>query len=295
MTGVAAVVAAMAAALAFGLSAVLEQRSTRQVRERPVLAPQLLWDLAKRPLWWAALAATVAGVALQMLALHLGPLALVQPVLVCGLLFAVLMASAVVHRRPDRATLAGAACCTVGLAGFLASARPGTGRETVSLPAAVPLAAVLAAVLAGCLGVARLGPRRYRPIALALACGTVYGVTAFMFKLAPSSLHHGFSQPARAWPLCALVIVAPLGYLLSQNVFQATAVLSPVLAVITVADPLVSIGIGHLWLDEPIAAGAGSVAAEAISLLLMAAGITALARRAPQAVANAAPSPAQAT
>jgi drug/metabolite transporter (DMT)-like permease len=191
--------------------------------------------------------------------------------------------------------LGGTACCAAGLAGFLLTARPGTGRDTVSLPAVIPLAAVLAAVLAACLGVAHFGPRRHRPIALALACGTVYGVTAFLFKLAPSSLSHGFSQPGRAWPLFALVLVAPLGYLLNQNVFQASAVLPPVLAVITVADPLVSIGIAHLWLDEPIAVGFGNVAAEALSLLLMGAGITALARRAPQVVANTAPEPVRVT
>ena len=294
MIGVGAVVAAVAAALAFGLSAILEQRSARRVPQRPVLAPRLLWDLARQPLWWGALAATLAGVALQMLALHFGPLALVQPVLVCGLLFAVLIGSAFGQRGPDRVTIAGTACCTIGLAGFLVSARPGAGRESVSLPAVVPLLAALAAVLAACLGVAHLGPRRYRPIALAAACGTVYGVTAFMFKLVPSSIGHGFSQPLQAWPLCVLVIVAPLGYLLNQNVFQASTVLSPVLAVITLADPLVSIGIAHLWLHEAIAAGTVNVAAEAASLLLMAAGVTALARRAPQVVTNTTPAPAQA-
>jgi drug/metabolite transporter (DMT)-like permease len=290
MNGVAAVVAAIAASLAFGLSAILEQRSARRVPERPVLAPQLLWDLSKQRLWWAAISATVSGVVLQVLALHLGPLALVQPVLVCGLLFAVLLGTAVGHRRPDRVMLAGTTCCTAGLAGFLAAARPGTGRDTVSLLAFLPLAAALAVVLAACLAMARLGPRNLRPIVLALACGTVYGVTAFMLKLVPHALgHHGAGQPLHAWPLGALAITAPLGYLLNQNVFQASAALSPVLAVITVADPLVSIGIGHLWLHEPIASGAASVTAEAASLLLMAGGVTALARRAPQAVAQPSP------
>lgn len=287
MAGVGAVVAAMAAALAFGLSAILEQRSARQVPTRGMLAPRLLWDLAGQRLWWAGIGATVAGVALQVLALHLGPLALVQPLLVCGLLFAVLISAAAGHRRPDRVMLAGTMCCTAGLAGFLAAARPGTGRDTVSLPAVIPLAAAVAVVLAACLAVARLGPQNLRPIVLALACGTVYGVTAFMLKLVPHALgQHGGAHPLHAWPLGALAIFAPLGYLLNQNVFQASVALSPVLAVITVADPLVSIGIGHLWLHEPIAFGAVNVTAETVSLILMAAGITALARRAPQLAAT---------
>ena len=285
MTGVGAVVAAVAASLAFGLSAILEQRSARQVPTRGMLAPRLLWDLAGQRLWWAGIGATIAGVALQVLALNLGPLTLVQPLLVCGLLFAVLMSSVLGHRRPDRVMLAGATCCTAGLAGFLVAARPGTGRDTVSLPAVIPLAAAVAVVLAACLAMARLGPQSLRPIVLALACGTIYGVTAFMLKLVPHALgHHGAAHPLHAWPLGALAISAPLGYLLNQNVFQASVALSPVLAVITVADPLVSIGIGHLWLHEPIAFGPVNVTAETASLLLMAAGVAALARRAPQLV-----------
>jgi hypothetical protein len=39
-----------------------------------------------------------------------------------------------------------------------------------------------------------------------------------------------------------------------------------VLAVITVTDPLVSIGIGVLWLDEHLASGPAAIAAEAAGL-----------------------------
>jgi drug/metabolite transporter (DMT)-like permease len=291
MSGVGAVVAAVLAALAFGMAAIFEQRSTQQVPARAMLAPRLLWDLAGQRLWWAGVGSTAAGACLQVLALHLGPLALVQPVLVCGLLFAVLVGAAFRHRRPDRVMLAGTTCCTAGLAGFLVAARPGTGRDTVSLPAVVPLAVLVAVAIAACLAVAQLGSQSFRPIALALACGVIYGVTAFMLKLVPGAFgHNSAGHLLNAWPLGALVIFAPLGYLLNQNVYQASAAISPVLAVITVADPLVSIGIGHLWLHEPIAFGPVSATAEAVSLLLMTVGVTALARRAPQ-LAAAQPSP----
>ncbi len=46
---------------------------------------------AVNPLWLTALLADVGGVGLQVVALHFGALALVQPLLVSGLLFALLL------------------------------------------------------------------------------------------------------------------------------------------------------------------------------------------------------------
>jgi hypothetical protein len=53
-----------------------------------------LLDLARQPLWLAAIVLNVTGNVLQVTALHFGALALVQPLLVCNLLFAVLFAVA---------------------------------------------------------------------------------------------------------------------------------------------------------------------------------------------------------
>jgi drug/metabolite transporter (DMT)-like permease len=160
MFGVMAVSLGLLAAAAFGSASVLEERSTKQVPERAALSPRLLVDLLRRPLFLAAIVVNVAGAGLQVLALHFGSLTLVQPLLVLSLLFAVLIAALVIRRRrPDLVLLAGVACCAVGVAGFLAVARPHGGADTAHPTAALPLAAGLAAVLAGCLAAARWGPR----------------------------------------------------------------------------------------------------------------------------------------
>jgi drug/metabolite transporter (DMT)-like permease len=278
---VAAVVAALAAALSYGVSAILEQRSVHQVAERGVFAPRLLVDLARRPLWLASIVATVIGAGLQALALHFGPLALVQPILVCDLLFAVLITAGLRRSAPDRVIFAGVVCCTAGIAVFLAVSQPTGGTESVSLPAVLPLAALLAVVLAGCLTWAKLGPRTARPLALALACGVCNGVAAFLLKLVTFSLGQGFSEPLEQWPLYALAIVGPVGFLLNQEAFQSGTLISPALAVITTVTSLVSIGIGYLWLDENVASGPLDVAVEVVSLGVMTAGVVLLAYRAP--------------
>jgi drug/metabolite transporter (DMT)-like permease len=276
-----AVVLALAATVFFGLSSVMEQRSTKQVPERGALSPRLLADLVGRPLWLAAIAVNIVGSVLQVLALHFGPLALVQPIIVCNLLFAVLIAALARHRQPDWTMLAGVICCAAGIAGFLAAAHPSGGHMTVSFAAALPLAGALAAVLACCLAAARWRPGRIRPLYLALACGVDFGVTAFLLKLVPDTFPEGFSDPLSQWPLYMLLIVGPADFLLNQNAFQAGILISPVLAIITTADPLISIGVAHFWLKEKVASAPLDLVAEGISLAVMAGGIVALAHRAP--------------
>ena len=277
-----AVTAALATAFFYGVSAVLEQRSVHQVAERGVIAPRLLVDLARRPLWLASIVATVIGAALQALALHFGPLALVQPILVLDLLFAVLIASALRRKAPDRVMFAGVVFCTAGVAVFLAVSQPTAGAETVvSLPAVLPLAILLGVVLAICLPWAKFGPRTARPLVLGLACGVCNGVAAFLLKLVTFSLAQGFSEPLEQWPLYALAVVGPVGFLLNMEAFQAGTLIAPALAVITTVTSLVSIGIGYLWLNENVASGPADVVTEVASLAAMTAGIAMLAHRAP--------------
>ena len=99
-----AVVTAVAAALMLGISSVADQRSTKRVESRRALSPRILLDLVRQPLWVTALGANLVGFALQVVALSFGSLALVQPILVCDLIFAVLIlwysVAAVGHSAP---------------------------------------------------------------------------------------------------------------------------------------------------------------------------------------------------
>jgi hypothetical protein len=274
-----ATVAAMAAALTFGVAAVIEHRSTKRVaRRRHALSPRLLVDLARQPLWLAGVCADLAGFILQVIALRFGPLALVEPILVCDLIFASLISS-YLKGRADPVILAGVVGCAAGVAGFLAIARPTGGVSTVSLPQVLPLAVGLAAVMAGCLALAQRS-QHVRPLALALACGIAYGVSAFLVKLITADFT-GLPQMFSTWPVYALAVVAPLGFLLNQNAFQQGTLIAPVLAVITAMDPLVSIGIAHFWLNEDLTSSAAGIAGAVASLVLMTAGIIVLAHRAP--------------
>lgn len=292
MSAVIALCLGLMAAAVFGAASVLEERSTKQVPERPALSPRLLLDLLRRPLFVVSVGVNVAGCGLQVLALHFGSLTLVQPLLVLSVLFAVLIAAVAVRRRPpDAVLLAGVACCAVGIASFLVVARPHGGVATAGPGAALPLATGLAALLAGCLAAARWGPRALRPLWLALGCGADFGVNALLLKIVPATLPAGFADPLRQWPLYLMALVMPVGFLLNQNAFQAGTMIAPVLAVITTADPLVSMATGVAFLQEKIATAPVDLAVEALALALAIGGIAALAQRAPQAAPVAVPGP----
>jgi drug/metabolite transporter (DMT)-like permease len=82
------------------------------------------------------------------------------------------------------------------------------------------------------------------------------------------------------WPIYALAIVGPLGFLLNENAFQSGTLIAPVLSIITVCDPVVSVALGWLWLGERLSGTPAGIVGEILSLLLMAVGIIVIAHRA---------------
>ena len=291
MSAAIAVTAAIVAALVFGIASVADQRSTKRVKRRRALSPRIFLDLARQPLWLASIGGTVLGFALQVLALRYGPLALVEPLLVCDLIFAV-MINSFLRKRWDPALLGGVVATAIGVAGFLVIARPSNGSSSVGFIVVLPLGAGLTAAVVGCLAVAARS-ENLRPLALALACGINYGVAAFLVKLVVSDTSGGLAGVLTDWPIYALAVVGPLGFLLNENAFQQGTLIAPVLSIITVCDPLISIALASLWLNEKLSSSPAAVAGQVISLSLMVAGIVIVAHRAPHISAQ--PETAQAS
>jgi hypothetical protein len=284
-----AAVTAVGGALMFGVSDVADQRSTKRVASRKALSPRILLDLVRQPLWLTAVTTTVAAFALQIVALSLGSLALVEPILACDLVFATLISWSLRRRaaggRPDdmRTTVmifGGVAASTAGIAGFLAVGRPSSGDGNTTLAMFLTLAAGLVAVTGGCLVVAARN-RKLRPLALALACGVNYGVAAFSVKLLTYEFGGGLPKVLSNWPFYVLAVAGPAGFVLSQDAFQQGALLAPVQAIITTADPVISIALGVGWLSVRLRGGVANVSGEVLFLLLMVVGIVVTAGSSP--------------
>jgi hypothetical protein len=280
-----AVVAALASALVLGISAVADQRSTKRVESRRALSPRILVDLVRQPLWLAAIGANLVGFALQVVALNFGSLALVQPILVCDLTFAVVISWFVGRRgtapRPPAGLMfTGVAATTAGVAGFLVIGRPSGGSAQVSIGVVPALAAGIVVVVGGCLAVAARN-RTVRPLALALACGVSYGVAAFLVKLLTSEFAGGPAQVFTSWPIYFFAVVGPAGFILNQDAFQQGTFLAPVQSIITTADPVISIALGVGLLAVHLRNSPADIVGEVVSLLVMTAGIVMTAHYAP--------------
>jgi hypothetical protein len=287
MMTIVAVPAAIGAAFCFGLTGALQHAAATQVRQRAALRPSLLVDLAHRPIWLLSLAANLFGTVLQLVALDTGPLVLVQPTLVSGLLFGTGIRSLMRRRWPPPSLVAGAILCVAGLSVFLLLSRPSGGTDWLTLRAALPLAIGLTVLLSIFLAIASHYPGETRTLALAASAGVLYGVTAGLLKLVLGLVSSGGPVALFThWPLYALVVTGPVGFLLNQNAYQSDTALSPSLAVITVTDPLVGIGVGVLWLDETLQSGVGAITGQVLALLTLVVGVWMVAASVPHMMAE---------
>jgi len=275
------VLAALAGAAVYGVTGVLQQRSARRVESGTTNQVGFVRGLISQPLWLFSTIGSVVGFGLQGVALGSGPIVLVQPLLVTGVLFAALTGFLLGRRPVDWPLMGSLPLTAAGLAAFLLVARPSAGDARLTVGEVLPLAVTLFVLLIGCLALARRSQGLSRALSLALASGIVYGVTAAVAKVTIAEFGAGLVAGLTHWSPWALVVLGPLGFLLNQNAFRESELVSPTLAVITVTDPLVGIGIGVLWLNETIWGTPGAVLGEVLGLAAMALGVWLVAHRAP--------------
>jgi drug/metabolite transporter (DMT)-like permease len=280
-----AVPAAVAGAASFGLASAVQQRATKEVPTTGTLDPRLLLELVRRPVWVLGIGAVIVGLSLQLVALAYGPLVLVQPLLVTGVLFGAVFSAVLTHRRVDRLVVLGSLGAVAGLSAFLVLARPTGGSTQLEQDgwALLPLAVALAATVLICLTLASRYDGPVQVGALATATGVFYGLTAGLMKVVTSQFRSGgfpeiFTHPV-FYVVCA---IGPLGFLLSQNTFQHGTLIAPALAIITIVDPLVGVAIGVSWLGEQVNSSPAVLAGELIAVLVIMSSVGLLAHRGTQ-------------
>src|ERR1700754_391312 len=270
-TGIELVIAvpdALLGAAGFGLASASKQRATHEVSVTPTLSPRLIVDLLARPMWLLGLVATIVALFFQIVALAFGPRAVVQPLLGTRAGFGAVFSALISGHRPDPLILLGALLCAAGLSTFLLLARPTAGSTDgdFDLLAGLPLAIALTVVVVGCIFYAATVQHHVsRVLALALATGVLYGITAGLMKVITGQLRVGLDEPFRHPVLYIVCIIGPIGFLLSQNTFQAGQLVAPAVAVITSVDPVVGVLIGVGWLGEELDTSPAQLAGECIA------------------------------
>lgn len=255
----------------------LQQGATKRLETTQSVPPRQFIRLIVQPRWLAGQSSDALAFVLQAVALGFGALIFVEPLMVMSLPFSVLLRAWTTRQRPGRRALLGSGLCVVGLSIFLLVAQPRAGRSTFTIAEAVLLAIAVAVILAVCLAIAAKTRDNGRAVAFAAAAAAVFGVTAALTKVVTTQLQQGIFEPLQHWPIYAAALTGVTGVLLTQNALRPGALAAPV-AVITVGDPLASIALGLLWLNESVNSGAWAIAAEVLTLAVMVLGVTVLAR-----------------
>ncbi|CAL9592747.1 hypothetical protein SUDANB15_05238 [Streptomyces sp. enrichment culture] len=272
-----AVLASLAAGVCFAVAGVLQQWAAAARPDAEALTARLLGHLARDPLWLSGIGLAVAAYGFQSLALAFGPLALVQPLIVAELVFAVPLSARLHRLRLGPREWLGTCAVAAGLALALLSARPhGGDPRAVDLLTWLLVVGVITAVVCTVLAVARVLTGPWRASATALAAGAVMGTQSVLLAVTVEHLRDdGPLAALAAWQTYALVAASAGGLLLIQSAFQQ----GPLAASMTVLDatePVVAVTVGTVLFGEAIHTGWPVSAATVAGLALVGAGIVSL-------------------
>jgi len=244
---------ALVAAFFFALAATLQQKGALGLEGVSLGSAKSLLSLVKQTWWLLGTAALLSGYAFQAVALAKGRLAVVQPLLVTTIVFALPLGYFLTDQIVNRREVIGAGVVVLGLAIFTGVGKAGDGNDNA--PAREWAAAVL--VFGGVAAVLLvLGGRGSvdRKAALYGACaGVLYGLSASLCKPTVEILgDDGLGAVLTSWEAYAFAIAGVLAFVV-QQLSLATGRLAASVATVSVCNPLVSIVIGTLLLDERLA------------------------------------------
>jgi hypothetical protein len=240
---IAAILLGLGAAVLFAVGAAMEQTSTQQEKPTRTLDPRLMLRLLRRPRWVLGWIPEVGGTVLQALALRIGALALVEPLLLAGVFVAVPLAAAFNRQRPQARDFVVVALGVVGLTAFLVAAAPEAGVNQAPITAWLPVIAGISALFAACLVLAWRIPGAARGILLGIGAGLLYGFDASLLKTITVQLGAGLGALLSGWHVYALIVVGIVAVTLNQNAFQSGRIAAP-LTTIAVVDPIAGVVIG---------------------------------------------------
>ncbi|MCW2817602.1 MAG: hypothetical protein JWR42_389 [Marmoricola sp.] len=241
-----ALLAALGAAAGYALSASLQHRACPEKSATTRGPHRLLAKLAGRPWWLLGLVIAFASFGLHAFALHLGSLAVVQPVVVSGVVLAVPVRASLARRWPSARELGTVAMTASGLALLLVVADPTVGRAPVGPGPAimVTVCGVVTAVLAaGCAD--RWGGDERAALLYGIASGVLFGLVAGLLKLTVlllASTSHPLDLLG-SWTTWAVVALGTAGVITTQRGYTAAG-MSSSMPVLNVTDVVVALLFG---------------------------------------------------
>jgi drug/metabolite transporter (DMT)-like permease len=262
----------------FGAGVALQQRPASEVPMELAARPGLLIRVAQQPAWVVGVVAEIAGFVLQVIALRHGSLVVVQPLLTTSLLFTIALAGRWTESTVRAGEWMAVVAVVAGLAIFLIVASP--SEESSGLADAsdwIITGLSIGAVVGLLLWVGLRASGRRRAAALGLAAGLGDAIMAVLTKAFAHVTDHGAVAALTSWVPYALCAAGLTAMLLTQTAYQA-GLPKVSLPIITVADPLVSCGIGVALFGEALHLQGIRGPIVVVSIAIMAAGLMVLSR-----------------
>ncbi|MGW0765561.1 DMT family transporter [Streptomyces sp. NPDC002676] len=241
---------------------------------------RLLAELVRRRFWLLGMAGVIGAALFQSLALLNGPLALVQPLFILELPFALLVAAPLMHRRLPRWGWWGVGGCVAGLAALLLAAAPHGVTHQAPLARWIPALCLCAGGMAAAVLLAGRGPGARparRAALLAAASATGNALTAALLKSATGTFaDEGFLAFLRSWQTYGFALAGVASVILLENALQAGP-LAAAQPALTIGDAVVSLTLGITLFGERIRTGWWLVP-EVLGALLIVVGVFVLSR-----------------
>lgn len=270
------IVLALISAALFALGSVLQQKAGA---DAPSVGASgaLLVRMAKRPVWVAGIAVDGLGFASQAAALGIGRLAVVQPLMVTSVVFALPLGAWLGGARIVRREVAAAVVVVVGLGAFVALADPAGGRSDAPFGAWAVAGAACAALCVPLVALAPRGAGGRRASYLGIATGILFALSAALTKSTVNELSNGPWAVITSWQLYGLIAVGYVSMTLNQLSLDAGA-LSATLATSTAFDPIASVLLGLTLFLETIHAGPVQATVIVLALIVALGAMIVLAR-----------------
>jgi drug/metabolite transporter (DMT)-like permease len=280
---------ALVAAISFALAATLWQRASMDAGIEPGDTKGMV-ELLRNPVWLLGLGAQILGVALQAAALDRGRVAIIQPLLVTSIVWALPLGYFITNQTVARRHIVGAAIIVVGLATFSRVGDPAAGVDDAPLADWIAALLVLAAVCVGLMIVGARGGLGAKAAVFGAVAGILYGVSATLMKPVVEGLHtKGLEDTLVNWEFWVMAIAGLVGFYL-QQVSLATGRLVTSVATVSVVNPVVSVTLGALVLQERLDDSHVVVAVSGLALALI--GAVVIASASDQGPRSAAPAAA---
>jgi drug/metabolite transporter (DMT)-like permease len=266
------------AALGNALANVMQRKASVEEAPDEPFGLTVMLRLVRSPVWILGFSGMVAAFALQAVALGLGELAAVEPVITLEVPLTLLVASYVFQRRLGRQEWTGIIIMTAAMITLVAALNPQAGDESnvshiIYIVAGAGTAATIVALIAG----ARHGRVVWRTACLGAAAGASFGLTATLVKETVNKLTgHGILAVLGTWQTYVAVGFGVFGVILMQWALH-TGPLAAAQPGFTLMDPLVSILWGVLVYREATRTGAWLVLAT-VGAIGVGVGVAVLAR-----------------